>query len=123
MTTKGQVTEAAEASEAEAVERVRVLSIGEGDGAVTVQVPRKFKRLKFMRALRAGDMAGALDAIWPPTPILDAQGEPVMGPLGPLVTPHPEAARLEDADLDEEEFQQVFTLLASAMGVETEGNS
>jgi len=114
---------AAKAASDEATGKKRVLTIGEGDEAVTVEIPRKFKRLKFIRALRAGDTPGALDAIWPPTPLTDDKGEPIMGPLGPLVTPHPEAAKLEDVDLDEDELGQVMELIADVLGVQTEGNS
>lgn len=116
---------AAEAADAEANGVRRVLTIGDGDDAVTVEIPRKFKRLKFLRALRSGNTPGALDAIWPPTPIRDpATGEPLVTPLGePLVRPHPEAEKLEDADLSEEELGQVIELIAGALGVETAGNS
>jgi hypothetical protein len=114
---------AAETANAEANGLKRVLTLGEGEDAVTVEIPRKFKRLKFLRALRQGDTAGALDAIWPPTLITDDKGEPLMGPLGPLVTPHPEVARLEDADLDDEELERVMEALASVLGVQSAGNS
>lgn len=116
---------AAETAEAEANgEQVRVLRIGEGDDQVIVEIPRKFKRLKFLRALRTGDTAGALDAIWPPTPIIDpSTGQPATTPLGPLVTPHPEVAKIEDADLTEEELGAVMEALGKALGTGSSGNS
>lgn len=114
----------AEAADAEANGVRRVLTIGEGDDAITIEIPRKFKRLRFVRRLRSGDIGGALDAIWPPTPVVDEKGKPVLDLLGqPVSEPHPEVAKLEDADLTDEEFDQVMEALGSALGVQSAGNS
>lgn len=103
---------AAKAAHAEAEGRVKVLTIGEGDDQIVLEIPRKWKRFKFMRALKRGDIAGAVDAIWPPT--VGEDGEEV---------PHPSVAKLEEADLEDDEFDGVLEVLAKSLGGTSAGNS
>jgi len=109
---KAAVTAAADEGE----KRPRTLTFGEGEGALTVEVPRKWKRFKFMRAMARGDVAGCLDSIWPPTKGKDALGQDVD-------EPHPVVAQIEDLDLDDEEFLAAFEGLADALGGTSAGNS
>lgn len=116
----------AEAAEAEALGNTpRTITFGEGDDAVTLHVPRKWKRFKFMRALTRGDIGAALEAIWPPSPVLDEQGRHQRDVAGNLMyDDHPQLVLLEEADVTEEEFNAVLEKLGAAVssGVEA-GNS
>jgi hypothetical protein len=93
----------------------KTLTFGEGEDALTVDVPRKWKRFKFMRAMARGDVAGCLDAIWPPSKGRDALGQEID-------EPHPTVAQIEDLELDDEEFLAAFEGLADALGGTSAGN-
>ena len=69
-----QTRKAVQAAADEGEGRPRTLTFGQGEDAVTVEVPRKWKRFKFMRAMARGDVAGCLDSIWPPTKGKDGEG-------------------------------------------------
>jgi hypothetical protein len=111
-----QTRKAVQAAADEGEGRPRTLTFGQGEDAVTVEVPRKWKRFKFMRAMARGDVAGCLDSIWPPTKGKDALGQDVD-------EPHPVVAQIEDLDLDDEEFLAAFEGLADALGGTSAGNS
>lgn len=103
---------AAEAANAEATRKRRTITFGQGDDAVEVNLPRKWKRFKFVRAIGRGDIATALEAIWPPGKGED--GEPV---------DHPTLLALDDLDIDDAEFETALEALAQALGVDGSGNS
>ena len=106
---------AAEAAEAEATETAKnskTVTFGSGDDALTLEVPKKWKRVKFMRALSHGDVGAALEAIWPSSE----------GPFGQPV-PHPSVMALEDLDLDEVEFTEILGQLGTVIGGTSLGNS
>lgn len=106
----------AKAAAEEGAKKPKTITFGEGDDALTVEVPRKWKRFKFMRALARGDVAACLDAIWPPSKGKDALGQPTE-------EPHPIVAQVEDLDLDDDEFIAAFEQLGQAMGGTSLGNS
>ena len=95
---------AAEAVHAEATGKTRTVAFGP---AFTAELPEKWKRFKFMRAMARGDMGAALDAVWPPA----SDG-----------TPHPVVAAIEDLDLTEEEFNAAMESLAEAVAGTSRGN-
>lgn len=71
---------------------------------VDLLLPRKWKRFKFMRRLRSGDLWGALEAIWPPTNDKDGEEEV-----------HPELAKLEELEVDEDEFRLTIERLGETL--------
>lgn len=107
---------AAKAAADEGSKKAKTLTFGDGEDALTVDLPRKWKRFKFMRAMARGDVAGCLDAIWPPTKGKDALGQEVD-------EPHPTVAQIEELDLDDEEFLDAFEQLGEAIGGTSSGNS
>lgn len=109
MTTKN---DAVEALKDETAKTPRTITIGDGDDALTLEIPRKFKRFKFMRALSAGDMGRALSAIWQPT--IGEDGEPV---------DHPALEAMDDLELDDDEFNAAMEAIGRAVGGADTGNS
>lgn len=107
-----KVTQAAEAAEAEATGRRKTVTFGDGDDAITLEIPRKWKRFKFLRALGRGDIGAALEAIWQPIP--DEKGE---------LQTHPSVLALEEVDIDEDDFKIVLEALGEALGGTDAGNS
>lgn len=99
----------------EATKALRTLTLGEGGDAVTVEIPRKWKRFKFLRALNRGDIPTALEAIWQPTVTVVA-GETV-------TTDHPSITLLEESDLTQEDFDSAMEQIAEALGGTSGGNS
>lgn len=87
---------AAEKVAEESTGNKRVLSIGDDFSA---EIPRKFKRFKFMRAMSRGDLWAALEAVWPGTE--DEDGNYVNEVLD----------RLENMDVDEDELLAVVEAL------------
>lgn len=97
---------------------------------ISLVLPRRWKRAKFLKAFSRGDIWGAFQAIWPdvPTyerdedteefkldpetgekiPVLDRDGEPEM-------ETHPELAKLEEVDMDEDEFQLLLERLGETL--------
>lgn len=108
---------AVEAAEAEATGKARTITFGEGEDARTFDLPRKWKRFKFMRALGRGDIAGCLDSIWPPSKAKD----PITGQM--VDKPHPVVEEIEDLDIDEDDFERAFEALGNALGGTSAGNS
>ncbi|WP_395109780.1 hypothetical protein [Actinomadura sp. SCN-SB] len=107
---------AARAAAAEGDSKPRTITFGDGEDALTVELPRKFKRFKFMRAMARGDVAGCLDAIWPPSKGRDALGQDID-------EPHPTVAQIEDLELDHEEFLDAFEQIGQHFGGTNLGNS
>lgn len=89
-------TPAAEAAEAEANGSRRTFQIGD----VVLDVPRKWKRMKFLRLLNSGDLWGAMAIVF---------GEE-------------QVELLEDIELDGEEFQGIAERLGEILGGTTSGN-
>jgi hypothetical protein len=108
---------AVEAAEAEATGKDRTITFGEGDEAATFDLPRKWKRFKFMRALRRGDISGCLDAIWPPS----QEKDPMTGEM--VDKPHEVVEQIENLDIGEDDFEAAFEALGNALGGTTAGNS
>lgn len=98
---------AAQALVAEATGKTRTVTFGAGESALTVQIPRKWKRFKFLRAISSGDIWRALEAVWPP----------VKGADNPVL------AQLEGLDLEEDEFADAIEQIADALGGTGSGNS
>lgn len=108
---------AVKAAEAEATGKARTITFGEGDDARTFELPRKWKRFKFMRAIARGDMAACLDSIWPPS----KEKDPLTGQ--DVDKPHPVVEQIEDLDIDEDDFERAFEALGEALGGTSAGNS
>lgn len=108
---------AVDAVEAEATGKDRTITFGAGEDAATFDLPRKWKRFRFMRAMARGDMAGCLDAIWPPS----KEKDPITGQM--VDKPHPIVEEIEDLDLAEEDFEAAFEALGNALGGTSAGNS
>lgn len=79
---------------------------------VDLVLPRKWKRFKFMRRLRSGDLWGALEAIWPPAK--DENDEEEI---------HPELAKLEELEVDEDEFRLTIERLGETLMGEGAGKN
>lgn len=118
MTTDPTPTDAAEA---EAQQTPRTITLG----GETFDIPRKFKRFKFMRGLSSGDIGRCLEAIWQPVPVLDDRGVQEKDPITglPRVTDHPTILRLDDLDLDEVEFNAAMEAIGAAVAGASLGNS
>lgn len=115
--TASKAKAAAEAAADEGTGAARTITFGSGDDAVSFEVPRKWKRFKFMRALARNDMAGCLDSIWPPSKEKDRlTGEMVE-------VPHPIVAEIEELEITDEDFQAAFEALGHALGGTSAGNS
>lgn len=117
MSTPSKAKTAVEAAAAEGSGATRTITFGSGDDAVTVELPRKWKRFKFMRAMARGDIAGCLDSIWPPT----REKDPITGQM--VDKPHPVVEQIEDIDVDDEDFNAAFERLGEALGGTSAGNS
>lgn len=116
-------TEAAAAVQAEAEPGPRTMAFGSGEDAIVVEIPRKMKRMKFMRAMTRNDIGAALDAIWPPLPVLK-DGTHQKDPLGNLMyEDHPTVVLLDDLDMTEDEFNDAMEKLGMAVAGVTPGNS
>lgn len=96
-----QKTEAAEAAANEVDDGPRTVTFGTGEKAVTLDIPRKWKRFKFMRRVNAGDIIGALEVVF---------GEECV-------------EQLDDLDVTEQEFTDAIETVAKALGGVTVGNS
>lgn len=104
--------EALDAESGEAAKTPRTITFGSGDDALTLDIPRKFKRFMFMRALSSGDLGKALTAIWQPVPGLDGEPEE-----------HPALAALDELDMDDVEFNAAMEAIGRAVGGTDKGNS
>lgn len=125
--TSAELEEAVKASEREATGRApKIFQVGDD---IQLILPNKWKRAKFLKAMNRGDIWGAFEAIWPDvpawekdedtgeeirdeegarTPVLDRNGEQEM-------ETHPELAKLEEVDMDEEEFQLLLERLGETL--------
>ena len=108
---------AVQAATDEAEGKSRTITFGEGEDAATFDLPRKWKRFRFMRALGRGDIAGCLDSIWPPS----KEKDPMTGQM--VDKPHPVVEQIEDLDVDEADFEAAFEALGNALGGTSAGNS
>lgn len=100
---------AASAVAGEAAGSKYVLTIGDDFSA---EIPRKFKRFKFMRAMASGDLWLALQAVWPDTE--DADGDKV---------PNPVLVELENLDVDDDEMATAIEALGNTLIGSTAKNS
>lgn len=103
---------AVDALHEETTKTPRTITFGSGDDALTLDIPRKFKRFKFMRALSSGDLGKALTAIWEPVPGPDGEPED-----------HPALAALDELDMDDQEFNDAMEAIGRAVGGTDKGNS
>ena len=117
MTSSSKAKAAAEAAHDEGVDAARTITFGSGDEAATFELPRKWKRFKFMRAMARGDIAGCLDSIWPPS----KEKDPLTGQM--VDKPHPIVEQIENLDIDDDDFAAAFERLGEAVGGTSAGNS
>ncbi|MEO5875523.1 MAG: hypothetical protein ABIS86_17035 [Streptosporangiaceae bacterium] len=108
---------AIEAVVAEAGKRDQSVTFGEGEGSLTVEIPRKVQTFKFVRAMGRNDIGTALSAIWKPSPVLNAQGEHQRDPLGALLyDDHPTVLALDELDLTSAQFNDAIEKIGMAIG-------
>jgi hypothetical protein len=86
---------------AEVEGREKLITFGSGADAVTLVVPRKWQRFKFLRRINAGDIIGALEAVFGPEQV----------------------ERLDEIDIDPDEFSAVLESLGESLGGTSGGNS
>lgn len=86
------------ANEVEATRKT--VTIGAGDNAVTLTVPEKWKRFKYLRCINSGDTVGALEAAFGPEQVV----------------------LLEDIDVDRNEFDSILDKLVQALSGTSVGN-
>lgn len=98
---------AAKAARDEAEGKSRILEVTIGDRTLRTEVPRRIKRFKFLRAAAREDVAGMLDAIWPP----DEDGNP-----------HPFVQDLDELDLTRDEEMAFWRALVDVIGIGDEKN-
>jgi hypothetical protein len=90
-----------EAIVAEAEGGPREVHFGDEDDGVTLVIPRKWKRFKFMRAINRGDVTTALEAVF---------GAEAVVPL-------------DEIDVTEEQFTAALEKIAESLGGVEVGNS
>lgn len=104
----------------------KIFQVGED---IQLILPGKWKRAKFLKAMHRGDIWGAFTAIWPDVPVYEKDDEgndlrdPETGERTPVkdrdgepeMETHPELAKLEESDMDEEEFQLLMERLGETL--------
>ncbi|MFI0481744.1 hypothetical protein [Actinomadura sp. 9N215] len=85
----------------EAERRETRVTFGDGPDAITLVVPRRWQRFKFLRRINSGDIIGALESVFGVEQV----------------------ERLDEIDIDEKEFSDVLETLAEALGGTSAGNS
>jgi len=88
-----------------------VLVVEANDGKHVFKLPRAWRRFKFMRELRSGDLIAAVEVIWPP--VKDKDGNDV---------PHEVITELEELEVDSGAFEKALEDLAKSVGGLTLGN-
>lgn len=105
----------------------KVFQVGDD---IQMIIPKRWKRAKFIKAFSKGDIWGAFESIWPEVPVykkdeetgeelrdpdtgeripeLDRDGEPEM-------ETNPQLAKLEETDMDEDEFQLLLERLGETL--------
>lgn len=86
---------------AEAERREMRVTFGTGPDTVTLTVPRKWQRFKFLRRINSGDVIGALESVFGVEAV----------------------EALDEIEIDEHEFNDVLEKLAEALGGTSMGNS
>lgn len=118
--TKNSVVDVAAAAHNEASTsktlRQLVFNAGEPD-EIVIELPRKYKRFKFLRAIAREDLLGALEAIWPPTKVRLNPGDDV------TEIPHPTLEQLMELDVSDEDFEKALEDIATSLGGISMGNS
>ena len=125
--TSTELEEAVKASEREAYNRApKIFQVGED---IQLILPEKWKRAKFLKAMNRGDIWGAFEAIWPDVPVWEKDGDtgeeirdeegariPVLDRDGEQEKEtHPELKKLEEVDMDEDEFQLLMERLGETL--------
>lgn len=125
--TSTELEAAVQASEDEARRKPpKVFQVGED---IQLILPHRWKRAKFLKAMHRGDLWGAFASIWPDVPVWEKDDEgneirdPETGERKPVLDrdgeqemeTHPELAKLEDVDMDEDEFQLLLERLGETL--------
>ncbi|MBT2213457.1 hypothetical protein [Actinomadura sp. NEAU-AAG7] len=85
----------------EAENRATVVTIGDGPDAVTLTVPRKWQRFRFLRRINSGDVIGALESVFGAEAV----------------------EALDDIEIDDVQFDEILETLAGALSGTTAKNS
>lgn len=126
--TSTELEAAVQASEDEAHRKPpKIFMVGED---IALVLPRRWKRAKFLKAMHRGDLWGAFASIWPDVPVYETDEdteEPKRDPETgekipkldrdgePELETHPELAKLEEVDMDEDEFQLLLERLGETL--------
>lgn len=115
-----EAIESAEASEREATghtPKIFMVPIEDGED-IQLVLPNRWKRAKFLKAMRSGDIWGALESIWPPVDKpRDEDGEEseTSGDDEDEKVDHPELEKLLEVDMDEKEFRLLLERLGETL--------
>lgn len=126
--TSAELEAAVQASEDEANKKPpKIFQVGE---EIQLILPDKWRRAKFLKAFHSGDIWGAFTAIWPDVPVYekdDETGEEIRDPEtgerkpvldrdgDPELDTHPELAKLEEAEMSEDEFHLLLERLGETL--------
>lgn len=95
---------------------ILVIPLEEGED-ITLVIPYRWKRAAFSRCLSSADLWGALEAIWPPVPVIDEEtGEPELDPDGePVTETNPELVPVAEAEMSDREYQLLIQKVAQSL--------
>jgi hypothetical protein len=125
-----EMEEAAKASEVEATNGKAPKIFQVPDTDISLVLPDRWKRMKFLKAMKIGDLWGAFQSIWPDVDGFkkDEYGEEYLldeetGEKIPDVDrdgrrqkeTHPELAKLEECDMDDSEFRLLLERLGETL--------
>ncbi len=125
--TSSELEAAVQASHDEAHRKPpKIFQVGDD---ISLVLPTKWKRAKFLKAMHSGDIWGALASIWPDVPVWEKDDngnevrDPETGDRKPVLDrdgeqekeTHPELAKLEEVDMDEDEFQLLLERLGETL--------
>lgn len=127
--TSAELEAAVQASEDDAFRKPPKIFMVTGTD-ISMVIPHRWKRAKFLKAFSRGDIWGAFQSIWPDVPVYEKDEEtgeeirdPETGERKPAVDrdgepeleTHPELAKLEEVDMSEEEFQLLLERLGETL--------
>lgn len=124
------VAQEAEASEVESTNGKAPKIFQVPDTDISLVLPDRWKRMKFLKAMKIGDLWGAFQSIWPDVDGFkkDEYGEEYLldeetGEKIPDIDregrrnkeTHPELAKLEECDMDDSEFRLLLERLGETL--------
>lgn len=125
-----EMEEAAKASEMEGTNGKAPKIFQVPDTDISLVLPSRWKRMKFLKAMKIGDLWGAFQSIWPDVDGFekDEYGEEYLidDETGEKIPDfdrdgrrqketHPELAKLEECDMDDKEFRLLLERLGETL--------